>query len=230
MSEACSNFHFPVPEILENALVKLVPFIIAEHAETFFSGLEDSLFAYLPWGPYATTEDYVNGLIETRVRPDPGMLLFAVFDKASGALAGTIGLLDTSPVNLSTEVAWIITLPAFQRTYVTSNATGLLLHWVLDAPAQGGLGLRRVNWKATTANKASVGVAERMGFRMEGVARWDRVLPEWKTVENGGNGITLREGDRRPNCIGIDVVSLGLCWDEWEDGGRDLVDKVMSRR
>ncbi|KAJ7444607.1 acyl-CoA N-acyltransferase [Mycena galericulata] len=226
MDDVNANFCFPVPQVLENARVKLVTFSTSVHADAFCAGANDALFTYLLSGPFATTQAFIYS-VETRVKPDPGRVLFAVIDVESGEFAGTIGLINTDAANLCTEVGFIITLPRFQRTHVTSNAAGLLLRWVLDAPAAGGLGLRRVAWMANTQNVGSVRAAERLGFRREGVLRWDRVLPEWKAA--AGNGGTIRGGDSKPNCVGADSVVLGLCWDDWEGGAREAVDAIMRR-
>ncbi|KAJ6564631.1 acyl-CoA N-acyltransferase [Mycena capillaripes] len=226
------NFCFPVPASLQNDRVKLVPFVPSEHADAFFAvaGPHPDLFAYLPWGPFTSAHDFASTLIEQRIQPDRGIVLFAVFDTTAPdapQLAGTIGLLDTSATNLSTEIGFVITLPRFQRTHITGNAAGLLLHWTLDAPAEGGLGLRRVAWKANTQNARSVRAAERLGFRREGVLKWDRVLPEWKA--EGGNGGGARDGDPKPGCLGRDTMLLSLCWDDWESGARESLNEIMQR-
>lgn len=179
-------------------------------------------------------------------------MLFAVINKDSRVdtdngkeeetLAGIIGYLNTSPANLSTEVGFVITLPAFQRTHVTSNAIGLLLQYALELPAQledgsvtGGLGLRRVQWQVNAANATSMRTAERMGFRMEANLRWDRVLPGAPEKGKVGNGRPLgpgrdkesRDGEVR---IGRDTVLLSLCWDDWEQGAKVKVNNAMNRR
>lgn len=59
---------------------------------------------------------------------------------------------------------------------MTSNMVGLLLHYTLDLPERGGLGLRRMQWIADERNEPSVNAAKRLGYSFEGVARWDRVL------------------------------------------------------
>ncbi|KAJ7303767.1 acyl-CoA N-acyltransferase [Mycena albidolilacea] len=224
------NFCFPVPPNLQNDRVKLVPFFPSEHADAFFAaaGAHPELFTYLTFG----AQDFVTTVIEQRIQPDRGTVLFAVFDTsvagAAPQLAGTIGLLDTSAANLSTEVGFVITLPRFQRTHVTSNAAGLLLQWALETPEAGGLGLRRVAWKANVHNAGSVRVAERLGFRREGVLRWDRVIPAGRT--KGGNGGGVRGGDPRPDYLSRDTLLLGLCWDDWESGARESVNKIMQRR
>jgi RimJ/RimL family protein N-acetyltransferase len=164
------------------------------------------------------------------------MVLFAVLNKCvsnpgvlSEELAGIIGFLETSAANLCTEIGFVITFPRFQRTHITSNAIGLLLHFALDLPAAGGLGLRRVAWKANAANAQSVRTAERMGFRKEGVVRWERALPKGKTA--GGNAISgeRASGDPKRECLGRDTVLLSLCWDDWEEGGQEAVDAIMQR-
>ncbi|KAJ7182845.1 acyl-CoA N-acyltransferase [Mycena crocata] len=225
------NFCFPVPQQLQNERVQLFAFIPSEHADNILAAASghDALFDYLPWGPFPTAQDFVSTLIDGRIQPDLGMILFAVFDKASekSELAGIIGLLDTSPANLSTEVGFVITLPRFQRTHVTSNAIGLLLRWALDEQAAGGLGLRRVAWKANAHNAHSIRTAERMGFRQEALMHWDRVLPAWKA--EGGNGGGIRDGDQRPGCLGRDTVVLSMCWDDWEGGARESVSEIMQR-
>ena len=70
---------------------------------------------------------------------------------------------------------------------MTSNAVGLLLAYTLDAPPDGGLGLRRCQWQAHARNEASRRVATRMGFTFEGVQRFQRVIPSHKP----GNGVDL---------------------------------------
>lgn len=176
----------------------------------------------MAFGPFETVEQFLDVFVEGRIHPNPACVLFAIYDKTrplvdEEALAGIIGLLDTSTTNLSTEIGFIFILPSFQRTHVASNAIGLLLHYTLDVPSEGGLGLRRVVWKANSSNLPSIRAAERLGFKQEGVSRWAVVLPEWKRK---GNGLERREEDSRKSCLGRDTVILSICWDEWEDGRR----------
>ena len=144
-----------------------------------------------------------------------------------GALAGIMGYANTSPAHLVTEIAWVLTSPQFQKTHVTSHAIGLLLHYALDLPSDGGLGLRRVEWRTSELNEGSLRAAERMGMKRDGSFRWTMVLrPD---AGKAGNGQSRREGDPRKEDLGRNTISLGLCWDEWEDSVRDRVDSVMAR-
>ncbi|KAF4622273.1 hypothetical protein D9613_009224 [Agrocybe pediades] len=235
-----SNFYFPVPGILESGRVQLTPFSTSAHANLFIeqSLLYPQIFDYLPFGPFKDTNDFIDSFIATRIDPDPGYILFAVWDKTksngaegNGAFAGLIGLINTSKVNLSTEIGCVMILPPFQRTHVTSNAVGLLLKYALNLPAvqPGALGLRRVVWQANVMNAASIRTAERMQFRREGTLRWDRLLPEHKSHLGAGNGKKVRDGDPRSACVGRDTALLGLCWDDWEDGARDKVEAIIGR-
>jgi RimJ/RimL family protein N-acetyltransferase len=103
---------------------------------------------------------------------------------------------------------------------VTSNAVGLLLSYLLEAP----LSLRRVTWLANARNERSVKAAERMGFRLEGVMRWHRILPEGKD----GQLVESEEfsDERGP---GRDSAMLSICWDDWRDGVRDRVQALVDR-
>ncbi|KAH7925793.1 acyl-CoA N-acyltransferase [Leucogyrophana mollusca] len=225
------NFCFPIRE-LENERVKLTPFVPSVHAEPFHLGSapHQELWQFLPFGPFSDTTSLLKELIEGRIQPDPAIVLFAIIDKtrppSESPLAGVLGYLNTSQANLSTEIGFVIVLPPFQRTHVTTNAVGLLMLYALDLPSQGGLGLRRLQWQANVLNTKSVRTAERMGFKREGTLRWERVLPGGRGKMH--NGIPLREGDPRPGTLGRDTAMLALCWDDWETE-REKVIAIMER-
>lgn len=99
-----------------------------------------------------------------------------------GAHAALLGLVQTSAEDLRTEIApvmTLMTLRAYQRTHVTTNAFGLLRPFNLPSdPEAPGLSLRRMVWTASPGNQASAQTAERIGFTREGVLRWVSVLTE----------------------------------------------------
>ncbi|KAJ3530990.1 hypothetical protein NMY22_g8340 [Coprinellus aureogranulatus] len=232
------NFCYPVPDVLQNHRIKLVPFVPSVHLEPYFAASKPhpEVYKYLPWGPFPTTSSLAES-IQVRFQQEPGWLLFAIFDKTTpsadgqGSLAGIMSYQYSSPVNLCTEIGAAIVLPAYQRTHVATNAVGLLLNYALNLPSHSsfpGLGLRRVVWQANFLNEASIRLGQRMGFQKEGILRWDRVLPSWKDADVG-NGKDERKGDPRAGCLGRDTVMMGLCWDDWENGGRERVDAEMAR-
>ncbi|KAG9312449.1 acyl-CoA N-acyltransferase [Chiua virens] len=240
------NFDFPVRE-LENDRVRLSPFIPSQHAELFFQGSlsHSTLYQHLPFGPFTSATDFVQQLIYDRIQLDRGMILYAIIDKtkssrtpgstdanialSSADFAGIVGYLNGSPVHLKIEIGFVIVLPSFQRTHVTTNAVGLLLRYALDLPTATppGLGLRRVQWQASERNDASIRVAERMGFTKEGLLRWERMFPG--DQGKAGNGEDIREGDPRAGTIGRHTVMLAMCWDDWGNGWRDQVAQLMDR-
>ncbi|KAG7094952.1 hypothetical protein E1B28_005753 [Marasmius oreades] len=189
---------------------------------------------FLPFGPYHSVEGLVSGLWEGRVEKNPAETLFVVYDKtrpdANGqpSLAGTIGYVNSNAADLCTEIGCVIILPQFHRTHVASNAVGLLMHYALDLPENGGLGCRRVQWMANKLNTSSVRLAEKMGFVLEGIIRWHRVIPPSKSIAH--NGSPGRKGDPHEGYLARDTAMLGIYWDIWDNGGREKVDLIMERR
>ena len=112
----------------------------------------------------------------------------------------------------------------------------------------GDLGLRRVQWQADTRNVASIRAAQRLGFVLEGVMRWQRVCTENKECvsvsdrrnEEGDDTGIGRVGkvvaeppreDAGGNRIGPGRHSamLALCWDDWLSGKRDHVLSLLEK-
>jgi RimJ/RimL family protein N-acetyltransferase len=223
------NFAFTLPTTLETSRVKLIPFIPSQHAERFFESTKGhDLFRLIPFS--CTTWEEFLGFVEL-LRGDSSCVLLLVIDKTKvdptdhnlgGSMAGMIGLVHHSKQNLSTEIGPVLILPPFQRTHVCTNAVGIMMRYCLELPSAGGLGFRRVQWTANLMNLASVKVAERMGFVREGTLRWSWVLPE------GKEGKKSREGDPVSG-LGRDSVLLAVCWDDWEGGVREHVDKLIEK-
>ncbi|KAG8969047.1 hypothetical protein FRC03_004721 [Tulasnella sp. 419] len=147
------NFCFLVPDEIQSERVKLVPFIPSSHTEQYLLGTKDhpELYRYLPYGPFKDKEDFYC-FIQERIATDPGTVLFAIIDKTKpdperpvqgGTFAGVIAYLNTLPLHLSTEIGHLLILPAWHRTFLTTNAVGLLLRQGLELPENGGWGLRR---------------------------------------------------------------------------------------
>lgn len=172
----------------------------------------------MPFPPFPTLQD-LHDWVESKVRQDPALVLFAMIDKTrNDAFAGIIGLANTSPPNRSTEVGLLFTLPAFQRTHVTKMAIALLLAWCFE-----DLHMYRVQYRSSPQNVASVKVAERLGFRQEGVRRWDRL-----TAPGTVSAHHAREADSKSDCGGMHVMYLSLCMDDWENGERKRTNEVLS--
>lgn len=238
------NFCYPINTstgILESSRVRLTPFIPRLHAETYMPQVlaHPELTQHFP-SDHKSLPEFLTYL-ECGVRRNPMWCLFAVMDKGPGPIdgesgsereggeekmAGVIGLVRSDTTNLSTEIGYVMTFPAFQRTYVTTNAVCILLRFALELPNRrpGALGLRRVEWRAYASNEGSVKAAVRMGFKEEGTRRWYVAVAEGKE----GHG-EPREGDPMKEKKRIDSRVLVMCCDDWESGGRERVESLISR-
>ncbi|KAH6913110.1 acyl-CoA N-acyltransferase [Coprinopsis sp. MPI-PUGE-AT-0042] len=226
------NFNQPIPEKLESDKVRLVPFVPSIHAKPFhatYSKYQADVERYLPvtWKTYSDLLTFS----EYMVRQDPASCLFVVIDRTKPndgenleeSIAGVIGYIHSSPSNRAVELGPVVILPPWQRTFMSSHAIGLALNYALNLPSEGGLGLRRVAWLANPFNVGSVRAAERMGFKAEGIQRWTWILPDGR--EGGKPAVDGKRGSNQ----GRDSAFLAICWDDWENGGREHVVKMMNR-
>jgi RimJ/RimL family protein N-acetyltransferase len=239
------NFVYDVKE-LQNERIRLVPFVVcgsnpqvvapltlpqyqpATFARDFLELVKPApeLFKYLPMGPFEDMDDLLR-FLHTVGHSNPGWIVFAILDRTKpidhnrwgdGQLAGAIALLNTEVHNFCTEIGFVMIGKQFQRTHVTTNAVGLLLQWCFDE-----LGLRRVQWQANYRNEPSVQTAIKMGFKHEGIIRWQRMLPAIK--KDVGEPVD-RNGKEE---VGRHSAMLGFYWDEWEAGQDTLVRTRMAR-
>lgn len=231
------NFCYPVKE-LESDRVKLAPFIPRLHAAVLFDAISTNLqtMHYMPFSIPSTFERF-ELFCEEFIRLDPGKVMYVILDKAKlgpgveedpdkvkEALLGTISYFNSSAALSIVEVALVIILPQYQRTHVNTHAVGLLLQYALDLPKDGGLGVRRVQWHAHANNGPSIKAAERLGYKLEGIIRWQRTLPAEKE-----SSAPLRSGD--PLSVpGRHAAILAICWDDWENGVREQIRGLMERR
>jgi len=187
-------------------------------------------YSFLTYGPFLDFAELQEAFDDKFFR-DPYTMMFAITDKTrsqdeetegdASSFAGAIGLLNASPENSSIEIGHVLILPSFQRTHVAANAVGLLLGYCLEGPGGGGLGLRRVQWQAHASNARSIGLAQKMGFKLEGYLRWQRVLIPGKEGGERGDG----RGRGRTDAM------LSICWDDWEqEGVKEAVQKTMELR
>ncbi|KAE9393579.1 hypothetical protein BT96DRAFT_978884 [Gymnopus androsaceus JB14] len=224
------NFCFPIPDVLETEKLKLPSL----HADNITNAADTNTWRYLPIGPFTSAQDFIERYYEARVRPNSGYTVFVGLDKTrlssngDPIIAGMTGYIHTSRDELRTELM-VLVLPKFQHTHVASHMIGLLLRYALNLPTdpERGLGLRRVQWETNAKNKSSIGLAMKMGLRMEGLKRWAGVLQPGK--EDGSNGHSTRQGDPREGQRGSDTACLAICWDEWEEGGKKRVEEILMR-
>lgn len=241
MATTTSLFPFSISE-KSNDCLKLIPFNPDKHGDRFFdlSSPHPSIYSHIPIDAIDSAVAFKKVFLEG---PPTGILSFsnpesfsfAIIDKTrapspedpEGELAGTVSFTRTSPVHLCTEVGFIVILPPYQHTHVARNAVGLFLQLALNPLEQGGLGLRRVDWRASTSNLASAKLAEKMGFTRVGILPWHIRYVKGKLNGKIGNGKALPPGSD-PEDVWRDTVKYCLTWDQWEDGVREKVQKIMD--
>lgn len=236
---------FPIPiHPVSNDRVKLIPLDPDKHSNAFFrlSSPHPELYSHMPMGPWESADAFKSEFYEGPPHSilsfaNPESFAFAIIDKTrtpspedpDGELAGTISFVRTSLTHLCTEIGFIVILPPYQRTHVAKNAVGLALEYALESPGRGGLGLCRVEWRASAENVASSRLAEKMGFERVGVILWHMRFVKGTLRGKIGNGRALPPGSDSTD-MWRDTVSYSLAWDRWETVARDKVRKAMAQR
>jgi RimJ/RimL family protein N-acetyltransferase len=120
-------------------------------------------WTYLPYGPFATEQDYRGWLRATCQGPDP--LFHVVIDSARGHAVGVAAYMRIQPASGSIEVGHVHFSPLLQRTPVATEAMYLMMRRAFQ------LGYRRYEWKCDSLNVPSRNAAQRLGFSFEGIFR-----------------------------------------------------------
>lgn len=186
---------------LTGRTVRLEPLQRSRHGIALFhtfSFAEDSLWTYMPLGPFDDAAE-IGQLIDAMTR-NRDSLGYAVV--VGDEVHGMVSFLRIQPDIGVLEIGWIVFSPMIQGSTVTTEAISLLLTHAFAS------GYRRVEWKCDALNAKSRAAAERLGFQYEGTFRkathykgrnrdtawfamvdsdWDvnqRVLAKWLSLEN----------------------------------------------
>jgi RimJ/RimL family protein N-acetyltransferase len=164
----------PGREPLQGACVRLDPVDLAAHAESLYrlshARPEDAvLWTYLAYGPFADQGAFERWLAERSRSTDP--LFFAIIEQASGKASGMASYLNIVPANGCIEIGHIWFAPSLQKTRAATEAIFLMMRHVFD-----DLGYRRLEWKCSALNEASMRAARRFGFTYEGTFRQHMVV------------------------------------------------------
>ncbi|EPS38459.1 hypothetical protein H072_7801 [Dactylellina haptotyla CBS 200.50] len=215
--------------ILESNGVRLEPFIPSLHAEYAYNLIRkepdsDIIYKYLPYGPFLTFPEYLTWL-ESRIRSDRYSCLFLITDLSRpydaadplSRVAGWIGVINISIVDLVGEVGHVTVLKRAWKTHVNTHASSLLIKYMLS-PRPEGLAFRRVCWLAHKENQNSNTAAERLGFSLEGTIRCAKLLrhdKEGKVIKSEKSLGRSEEGKSR------DTNVWSVTWEDWEKKGAE---------
>ena len=121
-------------------------------------------WTYLPYGPFASCDDFVAWLKTDCIHADP--LFHTIVDLATELPVGLASYLRIEPSSGVIEVGHIHYSPRLQRTSAATEVMFLMMSRVFDE-----LGYRRYEWKCDALNEPSRHAAMRLGFSFEGIFR-----------------------------------------------------------
>ncbi|KAH7099867.1 acyl-CoA N-acyltransferase [Auriculariales sp. MPI-PUGE-AT-0066] len=200
------SFVLPTKD-MQNDRVRLVRFNAIEHIPLLFKEHQVYPELWLYFGIPASVMASETSLAEwydVTIEKEIMRTLWAVFDVETGEFTGCVGLFGTDVPNKTTEIGQHIEQGGDSGETVAAHAcqhqhVRLLLRFCFDE-----LRMRRVQWKCDAENAASMNAAQRLGFRLEGVMRWQRVLP----LGCASGGFT-RPGEEEPGKHGAMLRFVG---------------------
>lgn len=163
----------PDARMLYGAHVNLQPLDTERHGRALWEAFQaqggEAVWDYLPYGPFATCDEFCACYDALNAGGDPHF--FAIIPKSTGLPAGVASYLNIVPVNGSIEIGHINLSPSLQGTTAATEALFLMMRHAMD-----DLGNRRLEWKCNALNDGSKSAAERLGFTFEGIFRQHMVV------------------------------------------------------
>jgi RimJ/RimL family protein N-acetyltransferase len=187
----------PVEPRLAGRYVQLERLDADLHAADLFRAFSghDSLWDYMPYGPFASLASYHRWAKEYEGQTDP--VFYVLRDPATGRCGGVASFLRITPEAGTIEVGHICIAPEMQRGRAFTEAMFLMMRWAFEA------GYRRYEWKCNALNLPSRRAGQRLGFSYEGVFRQAAIV-------KGRNRNTAWFA-----CIDSDWPALKECFETW---------------
>jgi RimJ/RimL family protein N-acetyltransferase len=157
----------PVAVSMPGRYCRLEPLDLDRHADDLFAAYsadDGRMWTYLPYGPFATPEQYRD--LMGRFISDPSLVVLVIVGAASERASGLAVYQRADPANGSVEVGHVALSPVLQRTVAATEAMALMMGHVFN-----DLGYRRYEWKCDALNLPSRQAAKRLGFIYEGTFR-----------------------------------------------------------
>lgn len=183
---------FPSKAAMHGQYSDVLPLDVTQHTADLFKAnslnVNNSIWTYLPYGPFGTFESYQAWMQNFCVHQAP--LFFVISNKSQ--VLGLASYLGVDTKNGVVEIGHLAFSPVLQRTTAATEALYLMIEHAFD------LGYRRVEWKCNALNEPSRNAALRLGFSFEGVLRqtgivkgrnrdtaWYSILDkEWPILKN----------------------------------------------
>jgi RimJ/RimL family protein N-acetyltransferase len=157
----------PPREPMAGRLCRVEPLDPERHADELFRANaldgDGRGWTYLPYGPFARLEAYLEWMRNMCLSDDP--LFFAIRDAATGQAVGVASYLRIDRSNGAIEVGHLRFSPLLQQKPAATEAMYLMMRRAFE------LGYRRYEWKCDALNAPSRAAALRLGLSFEGVFR-----------------------------------------------------------
>jgi RimJ/RimL family protein N-acetyltransferase len=137
-----------------------------DDAQWYVESLDDEIFQFTTESPDLTV-DAARKNIEAYLN-DPNHASLAIIDRTSGKRAGGVNLVPRDTKNVLAEVSYWLA-PSARGRGLATEAVELLCKWAFGSL----LSLSRIELLMLPQNSSSRSVAERAGFRFDGVVRRD---------------------------------------------------------
>ena len=157
-------------DALEGTFCRLEPLRAERHGAELFEAFtgHDSLWTYMPHGPFMSADSYRDWIASREVESDP--FFYAIIDQETQRALGVASYLRIDPVARSIEVGWITYSPELQRSRIATEAMYIMMRNAFD------MGYRRYEWKCNALNESSRKAARRLGMTYEGTFRQATVV------------------------------------------------------
>ena len=167
-----------VGSVSSSPVMRIEPIVLESDRVRLETMRRDHLDALLKAGRYdelwrwtstqATTMDGMSDYMdEALAAAEAGSALpFVTIDKAAGCIVGSTRFGNIDPRTRRVEIGWTWISPAYQRTYVNSDAKYLMLRHAFDV-----WGCVRVELKTDVLNQKSRAAMLRLGAVEEGILR-----------------------------------------------------------
>ena len=154
------------PLVLENKFVRLEPLTFGHFEELCRIGLEAEIWRWSP--EQITTRDGMLKYIETALgEQQRGVSLpFVTIDRETKQPVGSTRFGNIDAANRRAEIGWTWINPAWQRTYINTNAKLLMLTHAFETWK-----CIRVEFKTDALNDKSRKAILRLGAKQEGIFR-----------------------------------------------------------
>jgi N-acetyltransferase len=160
------------PVTLEGKRVRLEPLTISHVDALCEFALDETLWRWMPY-PVQTRsdlEEHIRAVFEAQKAGTS--LPFTTFERASGTVVGLTRYLNIDCLHRRAEIGGTIVAPAWQRTFVNTEAKYLMLQHAFD-----NWGCIRVEFKTDSLNERSRKAILRIGGKEEGTFRNHMIMP-----------------------------------------------------